>query len=119
MSVGTAPVFEVSFTNVHMLLLSNAGNPVATLPPGVGGEEETMPAPTRIRIPLPTPPGMIPYCYKCAVVKKSGSYSCCARGGAWYNKCGDVGDLNFEYTWLEGILSCSSKIMACAHDFIW
>ena len=41
--------------------------------------------------------------------KKTGRISCCFRGGSWYNKCGDPGDPNFEYTWAEGNEICNSK----------
>ena len=40
-------------------------------------------------------------CDKCATTK-SGRHSCCARGGAWFKKCGDAGD----HTWIEGIQAC-------------
>ena len=49
---------------------------------------------------------MPPACLKCGVIKKSGKLSCCARDGAWFNKCGDRGDSKFEHTWLEGIRAC-------------
>ena len=45
-------------------------------------------------------------CLKCAITKKSGKLSCCARGGAWFKNCGDVGDSKFDHTWIEGIQSC-------------
>ena len=47
-------------------------------------------------------------CPKCGTTKKSGKRSCCARGGAWFKKCGDVGDSNFEHTWGEGMEACKS-----------
>ena len=46
-------------------------------------------------------------CPTCAKMKKSGKLSCCARGGAWFNNCGDTDDKNFDYTWGEGIQSCN------------
>ena len=49
------------------------------------------------------------WCPKC-VVDKSGKPSCCARGGAWFNKCGDASDTQFDHTWAEGIQACKSKI---------
>ena len=51
-------------------------------------------------------------CPKCGLSKKSGKRSCCSRGGAWFNKCGDAGDSRFEHTWVEGIQACQSKSSA-------
>ena len=45
-------------------------------------------------------------CPKCVTVKKSGRLSCCARGGAWFQQCGDPGDTEFDHTWYEGIQVC-------------
>ena len=45
-------------------------------------------------------------CPKCGVAKKSGKRSCCARGGAWFENCGDVSDTQFDHTWAEGIKAC-------------
>ena len=47
-------------------------------------------------------------CAKCAAAKKSGKLSCCARGGAWFKKCGDIGDIKFDHTWAEGMQACTS-----------
>ena len=49
-------------------------------------------------------------CSKCGTVKKSGKHSCCARGGAWFKKCGDVGDKNVDHTWAEGVQACKSNV---------
>ena len=46
-------------------------------------------------------------CPKCGTITKSGRRSCCARGGAWFKKCGDAGDSNYDHTWTEGIEACS------------
>merc|ERR1719305_693079 len=46
-------------------------------------------------------------CPKCGIIKKLNKLSCCARGGAWFNKCGDGGDSKFDHTWLEGIQACA------------
>ena len=46
-------------------------------------------------------------CPKCATNKAS-KPSCCARGGAWFKKCGDVGDIHFDHTWAEGIQACKA-----------
>ena len=48
-------------------------------------------------------------CPKCGSMKKSGTLSCCARGGAWFNRCGDLGDSNFDHTWIEGIQACKNS----------
>ena len=45
-------------------------------------------------------------CIKCGTTKKSGKRSCCARGGAWFKKCGDADDTKFDHTWTEGIETC-------------
>ena len=45
-------------------------------------------------------------CAKCGITKKFDKRSCCARGGAWFKKCGDRGDTQFDHTWAEGIQAC-------------
>ena len=45
-------------------------------------------------------------CPACAAIKKSGKLSCCARGGAWFKKCGNDGDAHFDHTWVDGIEAC-------------
>ena len=52
-----------------------------------------------------TPTG--PICFKCGT-KKSGKLSCCAPGGAWFKKCGDAGESNFDHTWAEGVQACKT-----------
>ena len=47
-------------------------------------------------------------CSKCGTIKKSGKRSCCAAGGAWFQKCGHFGESEFDHTWLEGIEACSN-----------
>ena len=49
-------------------------------------------------------------CPKCGTTKTSGRLSCCARGGAWFKNCGDVGDAKFSHSWIEGIQACKSKL---------
>ena len=44
-------------------------------------------------------------CPKC-VTNKAGKRSCCARGGAWFNNCGDADDKQFDHTWNQGIHVC-------------
>ena len=47
-------------------------------------------------------------CSKCSALRGSDELSCCARGGAWYQQCGDVGNTHFNHTWVEGIRACTS-----------
>ena len=47
-------------------------------------------------------------CPKCGTIKKSDKRSCCARGGAWFNNCGDDGDGDSDHTWFEGIQACKT-----------
>ena len=66
-----------------------------------------------IYIPLPlgvatTVATIVAECSACAVINKSGKYSCCARGGAWFNNCGRAGDTTFGHTWTEGLKACKS-----------
>lgn len=49
-------------------------------------------------------------CSKCGITKKSGINSCCARGGAWFKKCGDDGDVDFDHTWEDGIQACRDDV---------
>ena len=49
-------------------------------------------------------------CRKCGAIKKSGKLSCCARGGAWFKNCGDVGDTKFGHTWAEGVQACKDSV---------
>ena len=44
-------------------------------------------------------------CPKCTT-NKAGKPSCCARGGSWFNNCGDAGDTQSAHTWVEGIQVC-------------
>ena len=48
-------------------------------------------------------------CPKCGTFKKSGSFSCCAPGGAWYKNCGGTGNRNVEHRWSEGREACKCK----------
>ena len=45
-------------------------------------------------------------CVKCGTFKTTGQRSCCARGGAWFKKCGDAGNMTSAHTWTEGIQIC-------------
>ena len=49
-------------------------------------------------------------CARCAT-NKAGKRSCCARGGAWFKKCGDVGGTQFDHTWVEGMQACKSVML--------
>jgi len=45
-------------------------------------------------------------CSKCGKFAKSGKVSCCAPGGAWYQKCGGAANKKFDYSWIEGVEAC-------------
>ena len=45
-------------------------------------------------------------CPKCGINPNSGKPSCCVRGGAWFENCGDAGDSNSDHTWAEGLRAC-------------
>ena len=49
-------------------------------------------------------------CPQCGSANKSGKRSCCARGGAWFQNCGDTGDTQFDHTWTEGIQACEGRL---------
>ena len=49
-------------------------------------------------------------CPNCAT-NNAGKHSCCARGGAWFKNCGDVGETQFDHTWSEGIQACKDFAM--------
>ena len=51
-------------------------------------------------------------CATCGTIKRNGKPSCCVRGGSWFGKCGSAGDVNFEYTWYEGISACTTPSQA-------
>ena len=51
-------------------------------------------------------------CPICGTFKKSGRVSCCAPGGAWYQKCGGTGSRSVEHTWIEGTEACERKFEA-------
>ena len=48
-------------------------------------------------------------CPKCGTIKNSGSRSCCAPDGAWFNNCGSAGSANAKYTWVQGIQACRGE----------
>ena len=54
-------------------------------------------------------------CLKCGTFKKSGKRSCCARGGTWFRKCGDVGDAKLEHTWADGMQACRAFASSVSH----
>ena len=58
------------------------------------------------RDPLVIIPATSSRCPKCGTTKKSGQSSCCARDGAWFKNCGNVGDTQFDHTWAEGVQAC-------------
>merc|ERR1712203_897227 len=46
---------------------------------------------------------------KCGTFAKSGRVSCCAPGGAWFKKCGEVGNKNVDHRWFEGTEACEPR----------
>ena len=48
-------------------------------------------------------------CTNCSTFKRSGQASCCAPGGAWYEKCGNSNNKNVDRSWLEGVEACKCK----------
>ena len=58
---------------------------------------------------------VVSICPKCSVSKK-GQPNCCARGGAWFGKCGREGDTNFDHTWDEGLRVCKHEILSGASE---
>ena len=61
-------------------------------------------------VTVPTSIVVKPVCRICGRSKNSGKSSCCARGGAWFKKCGDMDDTQFEHTWAEGVQACKGKL---------
>ena len=49
-----------------------------------------------------------PVCPRCAMIKRSGKLSCCARSASWHKNCGGTGDSNFGHTWAEGLEACKN-----------
>ena len=45
-------------------------------------------------------------CPVCGTFANTGDRSCCATGGAWFQKCGTTDDSDAEHTWTEGIQAC-------------
>ena len=67
-----------------------------------------------VKTPISTPSITSPIdgitrCPRCATFRKSGRVSCCAPGGAWFNKCGGLGNKNFDHMWSEGVKACERK----------
>ena len=48
-------------------------------------------------------------CSECGSIGKSGTRSCCGRGGSWFGSCGSAGDTKLDHTWYEGIRVCNEK----------
>ena len=63
-----------------------------------------MPMSTLAGMAMPPP---APACPKCGISKISGGLSCCAFGGAWFQKCGNPGVSHFDHTWEDGIGACA------------
>ena len=98
------PVLTQASTTVHM--------PTQTKPISASTQADK-----KVSIPALAQAGTImflsnpttPKCPECGVITVSGTVSCCAYGGSWFQKCGDPGDSHFEYTWMDGIEACASK----------
>ena len=54
-------------------------------------------------------------CAKCTT-NKVGKRTCCARGGAWFKNCGDIGDTQFDHTWAEGIKACNDVVISLSAE---
>ena len=52
---------------------------------------------------------IIRVCSECGSIGKSGTRSCCGRGGSWFGSCGSAGDTKLNHTWYEGIRVCNKK----------
>ena len=48
-------------------------------------------------------------CPRCGTFRKSGRFSCCAPGGAWFKNCGGVGSKNVDHRWSDGVKACKCK----------
>ena len=68
----------------------------------------TAPTPVRVTVAGTNNPPASVTCPKCGT-NKGGKRTCCTRGGAWFNKCGEPGDSNFDHTYAEGIQSCQDS----------
>ena len=55
-------------------------------------------------------------CSQCAHFTQSGKPSCCAPGGAWYNHCGNAGDLAVRHTWVDGMRACNAFARASSGE---
>ena len=59
--------------------------------------------------PLSTASNAPAACPRCGR-NTAGEFSCCVRGGAWFDQCGSPGDPNYEHTWADGIKSCEREL---------
>ena len=48
-------------------------------------------------------------CPRCGTIVKSGTSSCCGRGGAWFKTCGRASNTKHQRTWYEGIQACEAR----------
>ena len=48
-------------------------------------------------------------CPKCGTFEKSGRFSCCAPGGAWFKNCGSAGNRKVAHRWIDGVFACKRK----------
>ena len=55
-------------------------------------------------------------CLKCGSSQTFGKLSCCARGGSWFEHCGNAGNGLRSHTWYEGIEVCKARHFQTAVD---
>ena len=48
-------------------------------------------------------------CPRCGTIDKSGTMSCCGRGGSWFKLCGVGSSAKLQHTWYEGIQACKAR----------
>ena len=61
-------------------------------------------------------PDTTPGCETCGTFKRTGKVSCCARGGSWFEKCGNVEDPQFNHTWMDGVRVCDASAGRSSSD---
>ena len=64
--------------------------------------QSTTPAGTRMVI--------VSACPRCGTIGKSGTLSCCGRGGSWFKLCGVGSNAKLQHTWYEGMQACKARL---------
>ena len=62
-----------------------------------------------INHPVDTTTITVAVCPRCGTTRKSGTRSCCGRGGSWFRICGGAGNTKLHHTWHEGIQACKTR----------